>query len=648
MPDPLSITIRVASIVNGSIKALEKYNELRATFNSTYISVLSAKTQCHCVLIALNKIQDTLLYRPRLASRWTPGEDVSGRFFQSTMGACETSFAVITERLHKVINESTDKHGKATTKAKLDYMWNVSGIQAALAHASSLVAALNFLLTALNTYVWYLTSLMISANVRSESQAEMMDILTSTRHIFSKVSSNAKTIKAAQDRFSERRVSALSTSSTEDQDFEFDAFDAFVINTEIYRKAWMTAKKRKPKIQTNSSDIVRYEQRYLAKAIASFDPGQEHPEQIGFVRFETLEVSTISGEWWQAKKDTGEEGLAPSRYLTLFDAHLPLHNDIGPRRVKAVYRYVRNPDKPDELSFDKGEVLEAWDRIPGWWNAKKDSGDIGVVPSPYFILDGDAIPAEEQSVRFVRLRPPPFPKRDKELSFSTHNENNNNVAADENAPDLFSYLDSLPIAQAVLAASEEATSSDTQETATALQVMEGEHHDRQKSSDNLSSALSLESSILPCPPQSSVLEPHQIEVDSILKEPLRFVSQTEFQSMLLSFLKESVVDEKRFQIPQDKLESWINWVMSNPGDDDLNVFGMYGLEDEIRSAVLPQLIGFEGEQWGNRNTGAVLDAWVREAVMKGSIRESVQRESVRDLLILWQDSGPQRKGKVPE
>lgn len=77
--------------------------------------------------------------------------------------------------------------------------------------------------------------------------------------------------------------------------------------------------------------------------------------------------------------------------------------------------------------------------------------------------------------------------------------------------------------------------------------------------------------------------------------------------------------------------------MSNPGDDDINVFEMYGIEDEIRSAVLLQLVCFEEEQWGNRNTGAVLDAWVREAIVKGSLRESVQRESVSDLLIFCQD-----------
>lgn len=65
-------------------------------------------------------------------------------------------------------------------------------------------------------------------------------------------------------------------------------------------------------------------------------------EQIA--KFETSEVSRISGQWGQAQKDTGEEDLAPLGYLILFDAHLPLHNDTSPRRVRAVYRYMINPE----------------------------------------------------------------------------------------------------------------------------------------------------------------------------------------------------------------------------------------------------------------------------------------------------------------
>ena len=151
MPDPLSITLGVISIVNGSIKALEKCNELRARFNFTGVSILSAKIQCDYVLIALKKIQDTLLARPKLASRWTSGEDLSGRSLHSIMGACETTFAIMTERLHKVIDDSTDKHGTVTTKAKLVHAWNASEIKEILVHVSGLVAGLNLLLTALNT-----------------------------------------------------------------------------------------------------------------------------------------------------------------------------------------------------------------------------------------------------------------------------------------------------------------------------------------------------------------------------------------------------------------------------------------------------------------------------------------------------------------
>ena len=467
-----------------------------------------------------------------------------------------------------------------------------------------------------------------------------------TRTIFTKLSSNAKTIKAAHDRLSNPSISQLSTSSTEDQNF---GFDNLKINTEIYRKAWVTARKRKPSVHFNLPDVVRHEQRYLAKAMASFIPGPEHPEQIGFSRFETLEISTIHDEWWQAKKDTGEEGLAPSSYLTLFDARLPLCNDIGPRRVRAVYRYVRDPNNGDELSFVKGEVLEAWDKVPGWWNAKKRSGEVGVVPSPYFILDGEAIRTEVSSTMSTHVPRESFQERVDELSSITHPQDHNNAGAKENSMVMYSLLEDPSIAQAVLTASGDPSCSSPQAEASQQQGLDGEDYDHQDPNLTETSALRLVSSSLTLPTlSSSTIEPRQDAIDDIPKEPLRFVSQTEFQDMLLSFLKESVMSEKRLEIPQNKLEAWIIWVTANPGDDGLNVFEMDGLEDEIRSAILPQLIGFEAETWGYRNTGAVLDAWVRQALVKGLLRESLQRESVRDLLILWQDTGPHRKkGKKP-
>lgn len=58
-----------------------------------------------------------------------------------------------------------------------------------------------------------------------------------------------------------------------------------------------------------------------------------------------------------------------------------------PYKARALYAYDANPEDSKEVSFVKGEILDVCNICGTWWPVKKASGEEGMAPSNYLVLE---------------------------------------------------------------------------------------------------------------------------------------------------------------------------------------------------------------------------------------------------------------------
>ncbi|EMR10852.1 hypothetical protein PNEG_00998 [Pneumocystis murina B123] len=68
---------------------------------------------------------------------------------------------------------------------------------------------------------------------------------------------------------------------------------------------------------TVNSTAVQHEYPHKVKAIYSYNANPDDPREISFHKNEILEISDVTGKWWQARKHDGTVGIIPSNYVQL-------------------------------------------------------------------------------------------------------------------------------------------------------------------------------------------------------------------------------------------------------------------------------------------------------------------------------------------
>jgi len=86
-----------------------------------------------------------------------------------------------------------------------------------------------------------------------------------------------------------------------------------------------------------------------------------------------------------------QSGVANAGIKTYSRPDTPSASHERPIKVKAMFNYSANPEDPNEVSFEKGQILYVVDNRGKWWQVKREdagAGAVGIAPSNYLQIIG--------------------------------------------------------------------------------------------------------------------------------------------------------------------------------------------------------------------------------------------------------------------
>jgi len=174
----------------------------------------------------------------------------------------------------------------------------------------------------------------------------------------------------------------------------------------------------------------------LMVGTAKFKYIPQRDDEIELSKGDTVMILEMEHDGWCRGESNGKVGWLPFNYLQKSEpqgeqaspSEYADPNDVMDKQIICKVRtlYPFNSQSSEELSFEKDSILEIVDKPkddPDWWQARKSSGEIGLVPRNYVdeivspvLTPGPAKPKQGSNFPALSSSPAKAPPRDLDVN----------------------------------------------------------------------------------------------------------------------------------------------------------------------------------------------------------------------------------------